>query len=84
LFIEVYLFLDYLFITTSNPNGMFDRRMYDRSKKREALEKKTELFLLSKYLNLEVKNAMLKFEIRNIIVTYLVNEKILGEYPLDF
>jgi hypothetical protein len=84
LFIEVYLFLDYLFITTSNPNGMFDRRIYDRFKKREALEKKTELFLLSKYLNLEVKNAMLKFEIRNIIVTYLVYEKILGEYPLDF
>ena len=63
---------------------MFDRRIYDRFKKREALEKKTELILLSKYLNLEVKNAMLKFEIRNIIVTYLVNEKILGEYPLDF
>ena len=53
-------------------------------KRGKRLKKKTELFLLSKYLNLEVKNAMLKFEIRNIIVTYLVNEKILGEYPLDF
>ena len=26
---------------------------------------------------------MLKFEIRNIIVTYLVYENFLGEYPLD-
>ena len=48
----------------------------------EALEK-SELLMLGKYLNLEVKNAMLKFEIRNVIVTRLVDEEILDEVALD-
>jgi hypothetical protein len=32
--------------------------------------------MLGQYLYLEVKNAMLKLEIRNIIVIYLVDEEI--------
>ena len=48
----------------------------------EALEK-SELLMLGKYLNLEDKNAMLEFEIRNVIVTRLVNEEILDEVALD-
>jgi hypothetical protein len=48
----------------------------------EALEK-SELLMLGKYLNLEVKNAMLKFEIRNVIVTHLVDGESLHEDVLD-
>jgi hypothetical protein len=48
----------------------------------EALEK-LELLMLGKYLNLEDKNAMLEFEIRNVIVTRLVDEEILDEVALD-
>jgi hypothetical protein len=48
----------------------------------EALEK-SELLMLGKYLNLEDKNAMLEFEIRNVIVTRLVDEEILDEVALD-
>ena len=39
--------------------------------------------MLGQYLNLEVKEAMLKFEIRNVIVTYLVDDAILGEVAFD-
>ena len=39
--------------------------------------------MLGQYLNLEVKKAMLKFEIRNVIVTYLVDDAILGEVAFD-
>ena len=48
--------------------------------KRQVLE--TELLMLGKDLNLEVNNAMLKFEICNIIVTHLIDELILGEDAL--
>jgi len=53
--------------------------------KREVLEALTnsELLMLGQYLNLEVKNVMLKFEIRNFIVTYLVDEEIFDEDALD-
>jgi hypothetical protein len=49
--------------------------------KREALEalKISELLMLGQYMNLEFKNAMLKLEIRNMIVIYLVDEEILNE-----
>ena len=50
--------------------------------KRQVLE--TELLMLGKYLNLEVNNAMLKFEICNVIVTHLIDEVILGEDALYF
>ena len=53
--------------------------------KREALESlnNSELLILGQYLNLEVKNVMLKFEIRNFIVTYLVDKEIFYEDALD-
>ena len=53
--------------------------------KMEALEalKKSELLLLGKYLNFEIKTAMLKFEIRNIIVTHLVDEDIFDDDALE-
>jgi hypothetical protein len=44
-------------------------------------KKKSELLILGKYLNLEVK--MLKFEIRNVIVTHLVDGESLDEDVLD-
>jgi hypothetical protein len=46
-----------------------------------ATKKKSELLILGKYLNLEVK--MLKFEIRNVIVTHLVDGESLDEDVLD-
>lgn len=53
--------------------------------KREALEalNNSELLILGQYLNLEVKNVMLKFEIRNFIVSYLVDKEIFYEDALD-
>lgn len=53
--------------------------------KREALKalNNSELLILGQYLNLEVKNVMLKFEIRNFIVTYLVDKEIFYEDALD-
>jgi hypothetical protein len=39
--------------------------------------------MLGQYLYLEIKNAMLKLEIGNIIVIYLVDEEILNEDVLD-
>jgi hypothetical protein len=49
--------------------------------KRESHCKKSELLMLGKYLNLEVK--MLKFEIHNVIVTQLVDGESLHEDALD-
>jgi hypothetical protein len=47
----------------------------------EALQKKSELLMPGKYLNLEVK--MLTFEIRNVIVAHLVDGESLYEDALD-
>jgi hypothetical protein len=45
------------------------------------IAKKSELLMLGKYLNLEVK--MLKFEICNVIVAHLVDGESLYEDALD-
>ena len=57
---------------------VFSAEEFMSDPKREALEalKISELLMLGHYLYLEVKNAMLKLEIRNIIVIYLVDEEI--------
>jgi hypothetical protein len=83
LFIEVYIFLNYLFITINNQNGILGRRIYVRSKEGSGrgIAKKSELLMLGKYLNLEAK--MLKFEIRNVIVAHLVDGESLYEDALD-
>ena len=64
---------------------VFSAEEFMSDPKREALEalKISELLMLSQYLYLEIKNAMLKLEIRNIIVIYLVDEEILNEDVLD-
>jgi hypothetical protein len=83
LFIEVYIFLNYLFITINNQNGILGRRIYVRSKEESGrgTAKKSELLMLCKYLNLGVK--MLKFEIRNVFVIHLVDGESLYEDALD-
>ena len=64
---------------------LFSAEEFMSDPKREALEalKISELLMLGQYLYLEVKNAMLKLEIRNIIVIYLVDEEIQNEDALD-
>ena len=64
---------------------VFSAEEFMSDPKREALEalKISELLMLGQYLYLEGKNAMLKLEIRNIIVIYLVDEEILNEDVLD-
>ena len=46
-------------------------------------QKKSELLLLGKHLNLENKTAMLKYETRKIIVRHLVDEEIFDDDALE-
>ena len=46
-------------------------------------QKKSELLLLGKHLNLENKTAMLKYETRKIIVRHLVDEEIFDDDVLE-
>ena len=46
-------------------------------------QKKSELLLLGKHLNLEKKTAMLKYETRKIIVRHLVDEEIFDDDALE-